>query len=136
MNNIIRFEIAKINRGKDRICTCEKPHYEIDTVNRLVTCEDCGAVMDAFDVLVRFAKNMERIEQRQEQMEHQWKSYAKMANEEFYRMIRNRVFREMNANYRRGMLPHCPKCEEMFEPTEITRWTNKKYYNESERDEK
>ena len=44
-NEIISFSLAKIERGREKLCKCDPPHYEIDTVNRIVSCQDCGATV-------------------------------------------------------------------------------------------
>lgn len=123
MKDIIQFDIAKINRGKKRLCRCDCPHYEIDTTNRIVMCMDCGAVVDAFDALVGLAESGERIERLQESMLQRAKTYGKLAEEEFHRMIKNKVFRDMQSHYRKNLYPICPKCGELFDPTEIVAWT-------------
>ena len=55
-NEIISFSLAKIERGREKLCKCDPPHYEIDTVNRIVSCQDCGATVDAFDALLALAR--------------------------------------------------------------------------------
>lgn len=125
MDDIIQFDIAKIERGKKKLCQCKNPHYEIDPINRIVMCTDCGAVMDAFDVLVSLAESGERIERLQNQMLQRAKTYGKLADEEFQRMIKNKVFRDMQSNYRKNMYPICPKCGELFDPMKIGTWRRK-----------
>ena len=39
-NNIVSFDIVRINRARDKICKCNPAHYEVDTTNRIVTCQD------------------------------------------------------------------------------------------------
>lgn len=51
-------------------------------------------------------------------------------NEEWRRRMKNKAFKDMDKQYQEGMLPHCPKCGEIFDPMEITGWTNKKYCEE------
>lgn len=120
---IVSFDLAKINRGKERICSCKVPHYEIDTVNRLVMCMDCGAVVDAFDALLSLTEKFEEVEKRQREMLERARRYREFADEERDRMIRNRVFREMSLHYKKGLLPVCPECGEVFDPVRISRWT-------------
>lgn len=59
---VLRFDIARVNYGRRKICRCLNPHYEIDAQNRLVVCNDCGAIIDPFDALVDIAEHYERIE--------------------------------------------------------------------------
>lgn len=124
-NEILSFDIAKINRGKEKICKCKYPHYEIDTVNRLVMCTDCGAVVEPFDALLSFVERIEEIEQLQKRMREKAIHYGEFADEEMHRMIKNRVFREMNEKYKRDMIPRCPKCGDFFEPTDLKEWKHK-----------
>ena len=46
----------KSSEEEKKLCKCDPPHYEIDVVNRIVSCQDCGATVDAFDALVTLAK--------------------------------------------------------------------------------
>ena len=133
---IISFDLAKIKRGKERICKCKNPHYELDTVNRLVMCIDCGAVLEPFDALYSLAERMEQVEQLENRMVEKAQTYAKLADEEVERMIKNRVFRNMNEQYRNGMLPVCPRCNKIFEPTEINHWMNERFLEAEREDEK
>ena len=55
-NEIISFDLVRIERGREKLCKCDPPHYEIDTVNRIVSCQDCGATVDAFDALLTLAR--------------------------------------------------------------------------------
>lgn len=37
---VLRFDIARVNYGRRKICRCLNPHYEIDAQNRLAVCND------------------------------------------------------------------------------------------------
>lgn len=126
-NEIISFDILKINRGKEKICKCSTPQYEIDTKNRLVMCFGCGAVVDPFEALISLAYRFEQLEESQRRMLHQTDTYKKLADEEFSRMIKNKVFRDMNKNYQQGLFPVCPECQNAFNPIRIGQWVNQKY---------
>lgn len=123
-SRIISFDLVKINRGKEKICKCKFPHYEIDITNRLVMCTDCMAIVEPFDALCSLAENYEKMEDAQRKMMDKAKTYEEIANMEIRRMIKNRIFREMNEQYRRGMIPICPTCNKPFEPVEIKKWVN------------
>ena len=88
-NEIISFSLVKIERGREKLCKCDPPHYEVDTVNRIVSCQDCGATIDAFDALVTLAKRYEQLEDAQRKMISKDKLYGAMADAEFKRMRRN-----------------------------------------------
>lgn len=131
-NGILQFSLFKVEKGKEKICKCDPPHYEIDTANRIITCGGCGAVIDPFDAIARLAEYTKEYEEYQDRALEKINSYREMANEELRRRFRNRAFKEMDSQYRSGMLPRCPKCQEIFDPIEIDCWTNQKYYKESE----
>lgn len=99
-NEIISFSLVKIERGREKLCKCDPPHYEVDTVNRIVSCQDCGATIDAFDALVTLAKRYEQLEDAQRKMLSKAKLYGAMADAEFKRMRRNKTFRDMDENRR------------------------------------
>lgn len=123
-DNILRFDILKVEYGKRKLCQCENPHYVIDYQNRLVYCKDCGAVLEPLEVLQNLAKNWHRVESRLEHMHEQAKE------------IQNykphlRVFKDLASHYQRdhfSMIPLCPHCNEPFEFDEIYRWVNRGLY--------
>ena len=80
-NNIVSFDIVRINRARDKICKCNPAHYEVDTTNRIVTCQDCGSIVNAFDALVSLAGRYEEIEKTQQRMLSKAQSYAKLADD-------------------------------------------------------
>lgn len=129
---VLSFTLLKVEKGREKICKCSPPHYVIDTANRIVICDDCGAVLDAFDAIVELCNHIKEYEEYQDKALKQINTYREMADEEYRRRFRNRAFKEMDAEYRKGMLPRCPECGEIFEPTKINHWTNRKYYKESE----
>ena len=79
-NEIISFNLARIERGREKLCKCDPPHYEVDTVNRIVSCQDCGATVDAFDALVTLARRYELVEDAQRKMLSKAKLYGEMAD--------------------------------------------------------
>lgn len=122
-NEIIFFDLVRIKRGREKLCKCNPPHYEVDTVNRIVSCQDCGATIDAFDALVTLAKRYEQLEDAQRKMLSKAKLYEAMADAEFKRMRRNKTLRDMDENRRKGLYPICPKCAEVIDPADIREWT-------------
>lgn len=130
-DKVLSFTLFKVEKGREKICKCNPPHYEIDTVNRIVTCTDCGATLDAFEALLRLCEHMDRYKEYQKQALEKCRTYKEWADEEWRRRMKNKAFKDMDKQYHDGMLPHCPKCGEVFDPSKITRWTNEKYYTES-----
>lgn len=57
-NEIISFNLARIERGREKLCKCDPPHYEVDTVNRIVSCQDCGATVELLMLCLRWRGGM------------------------------------------------------------------------------
>lgn len=129
-NKPIQFYLLKVNRGRKKICQCKPAHYEIDVENRIVTCMDCGAVVDPFDALLSVAHNYEIYQKDIGRLREKVKVFADEANKEFNRMRRNRAFRQMAESCKNDMLPHCPECGKVFDPANITSWTNRNFVKE------
>lgn len=131
-DKILSFTLLKVEKGREKICKCNPQHYEVDTVNRIVTCKDCGATLDAFDALVTLCEHMKRYEEYQREAIEKANAYREMANAEWRRRMKNRAFKEMDSAYQKGLYPYCPKCGKMFDPIKITRWGNKVFYEKGE----
>lgn len=131
-NNIIRFDLARIEKGKERLCKCKIPHYEIDAVNRLVMCSDCGAVMDSFEVLRDICRRWEAFEDYQKKALDKIAAYSEEANRQFNRRMRNGWFKDMEREYlNRDMLPVCPHCQNPFDPIDCVNKINRAYSGEA-----
>lgn len=52
MKDIVRFDLVKINRGREKLCQCTAPCFEVDEENRIVSCKICGAILDPFEALI------------------------------------------------------------------------------------
>ena len=111
MKDIVRFDLVKINRGREKLCQCTAPCFEVDEENRIVSCKICGAILDPFEALIKLAERQEKI-----------KTYREEAEKEYSRMIKSRVFRKMQSNYNEGLFPYCPECKMQFDPVKIDRW--------------
>lgn len=124
-NKVISFSLLQVESGREKICKCQVPHFELDSVNRIVICKDCGAVIEAFDALTKVAKHMAHYAEYQEEALEKAKTYSEMANKEFRRRMKNAAFKEMDAHYREGLFPICPVCGDLFDPMEIRGWSRK-----------
>lgn len=125
---IFDFDLLRVNRGRKKICQCDPPHYDMDTVNRIVMCRDCGAVVDPFDALLSVASDYyEKYREDIKRLRNKAEVYANEADKEQRRMRKSRIFREMEESYRKNMFPCCPICEQYFDPMEITNWRNAAY---------
>ncbi len=129
---VLSFELLKIEKGRERICKCNPPHYEIDVVNHIVTCKDCGATVEPFDALVTMCQYMDKFAEYQREAIEKISTYRELANKEWRRIFKNRIFKEMDYEYQKGLYPICPKCGEIFNPIKITRWANEKLCEEVE----
>lgn len=131
--NIISFDLLKIEKGKNKFCKCDPPHYVIDSVNRIVTCVKCGAVIDPFEVLITLCSYEDKFTEYQKNALEKAKTYAEMADKEYHRLIKNKVFKNMDSNYRNNLYPICPNCKEIINPVKITDYGNPKFYENSDK---
>lgn len=88
--------------------------------------------MDAFDALERLVVHMKRYEEFQKEAIRKTNAYREEANKELRRRFRNRAFKEMDQHYKSGTYPICPECGHIFDPSKITRWTRKDFYDQEE----
>lgn len=61
---LIRFDHLKIKRNAIKHCTCEQASYEIDTVNSMVNCMICGALVDPLKALLKVSDQMASLNER------------------------------------------------------------------------
>lgn len=117
---IKRIDVLKVEYGKRKLCECSNPHYEIDYVNKIVQCEDCGAIVEPFEALYNMAKHYERLGDQVEALLEQRREIA--AYKPHLIVIKN-----LEREARAGMIPYCPKCGKTFELDEISAWHNRKF---------
>lgn len=122
-DNVKRIDILRVEYGKRKLCECPNFHYEIDYTNRIVTCADCGAVVEPFEALYEIAKNYERLGKQVSSLLEQRK---KIANYKPHLAIIKNLERMYSGN-NYSMVPVCPRCGEAFELQELTSWSNKKF---------
>lgn len=135
MSEIISFQRLRIERNHRKICTCNQPRYEIDTVNRIVVCLECNTVVDSFEALTRLAERMEELEEFQKRAKETAENWKQIADKEYKRRMRYHTFREMDKQYQNDMLPICPKCHKVFDPTDVKRFVNRAYLDVQESEE-
>lgn len=129
---ILSFTLLKVEKGREKICKCNPPQYEIDTTNRIVVCEDCGATIDPFEALINICEYNDKMKEYQQKALERAKTYEEWADKEHRRRMRNKAFKDMDTQYQSGLYPYCPKCGEMFDPIELSRWGNKNFINRTE----
>lgn len=124
---VVRFDLLRIKRDSQLRCQCSVPRLELDPKNRTVQCKDCRAYLDPFDALIRVAERAEALQEYEKQAMEEAEHWRKLTEEQFKRCCRALAFREMESEYRRGVLPRCPVCGKPFDPIKIKEWTNKDY---------
>ena len=122
MAEIKRLDLFRINRQAEKLCKCEIPKFDIDTKNRIISCQTCEAILDPFEAFIKIAEHYELIDNHYE--------YLKELTEEYKKYKPMGIFKRYEREYKRGMLPVCPKCNQHFEFTNITEWRNKKYFGD------
>lgn len=123
MERPIRIDIARIARNKKKLCTCFNPHYEVDPINRLVECTDCGAIVDPFDAMYEISRHFERVNQQFDAMVKERESVIGYEP-------RLKVMKELSARYsgkNSPMVPRCPHCGNPFEIHDLlsTSWCSR-----------
>ncbi len=130
-DNIKRIDILRIEKSMSKLCRCHEPRYELDTANRLVYCQDCGAIVDPFDALSKLAWKYEHLN-------NQVASLLEQAKEIQNYKPHLRVFKGLEKSYRAtkySMVPVCPHCGQGFDFKDINQWRNRNYCNWEVRDE-
>lgn len=127
MGGVLSFTLFKVEKGREKICRCNPPHYEIDPVNRIVTCGECGATIDAFEALVSTCNYADEFRKYQEFALERIENFKEALECMRHTRTKIKAFKDMDSQYHEGMLPHCPECGEVFDPMKIQRWTNRKY---------
>ena len=119
----IDFEIARIERGRKRLCKCTAPHFELDPKNRIVICKDCSALWDPFNALLELTEHYERIASFEERVLEQRKQILAYKP----RLAELKEFEKIYGDTcKRGtMVPVCPRCGEAFELKELNHFTNR-----------
>lgn len=124
-DKIIGLDQVRINRGIGKVCKCKQRKFVIDTDNRRVTCNGCGAVIDPYEALVDIAENDEQRTRQVEQLLEQKKQIIAC------KPPQTKLFKDLEKSYRktksRYMLPCCPECEEPFYFEHIFRWHNRQF---------
>ncbi|PAD73956.1 hypothetical protein [Paenibacillus campinasensis] len=121
-DKIIILDTIRIDRNKPRKCTCQgQRKFTVDTVNREITC-GCGRPVDPFEAMADLAAHYERINRQHEAMNKQRKEWIRQKPHSV-------LFKQLEQSYRRGaMLPFCPRCGDVFDFTELTRFGSADFY--------
>ena len=118
-DSIVRLDLVRLNRDRKKFCTCAKATYEVDEVNRVVTCRQCGAWVEPFAALADIARRHEEQEREQQRLLDQRRE---ILNYKPHLL----VMRELERSYRgKTMLPTCPHCHRGFYFEELSHWVNR-----------
>lgn len=121
----VRFDLARIEYGKKKLCQCITPHYEIDVQNRLVTCTTCNAIVEPYEALLQLARHWERNNNIHEAMLAEREAVAGYTPQ-------RKVIKNLESKYNQRnpvMLPTCPRCHAPFKIEELVSgtWVNERY---------
>lgn len=122
-SNVIRFDVLKVEYGKEKMCKCVSPHYEIDYQNHLVYCQDCGAIVDPFEALVHIARDFKRIDDHTEIMLEQRRQIEKYHPR---RLVIKKLEEQYISSRKNNLEPSCPYCGRVFPLEKLleTSWCN------------
>ena len=123
-DKVIPISTLRINRDKNKKCTCRNRKFEIDTQNREISCQECGAVVDPYDALFDIASHYERFGKEVDNLLTQRKQILDYKPHLL-------VMRELEKIYMGGkMLPCCPHCSRGIYAKELlVASTSKQYEN-------
>lgn len=120
-DKIVSLDQVRISRGLEKICKCDDRKFVIDTSNRRVTCNSCGATVDPYDAMLELANNRQ---EHVKQMERLLEQRKQIVNYNPHLV----VIKKLEKQYRgRKMIPNCPRCSEPFYLEELVHWTGKPY---------
>lgn len=124
---ITYIDIIRQKKNYTRYCQCQDPHYLVDSVNRMVECADCGAIIDPFQALENLARNHERINREFERLCEEAKKLE--AYKPRLRVIK--CLEERYSGTSNAMVPSCPHCGEYFDLKDLQTvgWRSKTLYD-------
>ena len=112
-DKIIPISTLRINRDKNKKCTCRNRKFEIDTQNREISCQECGAIVHPYDALFDIAMHYERLEEEVSNL----LAVRKQIVDYKPHLL---VMRELEKIYMGGrMLPCCPHCHKGIHAKEL-----------------
>ena len=114
---------ALISKHLGKLCECKNRTILVDKHNRRLECSECGAPLDAFDVVADLCFS--------EHMYYSSLKFMRQEKEELEKwMLNNRMgsaLRKIASYIRRGLIPNCPHCKMPFDLDNLTSWTSKEY---------
>jgi hypothetical protein len=119
---LFNIEILKTKINAKKLCNCYDRKFEVDPINKFVSCTKCGAIIDPFEAIYEIARSRERIVEENKRLLDQ---RQEIKNYKPHLL----VIKNLEKHLRSGdMLPTCPHCDKPFELGKLDHWVNKKYY--------
>lgn len=121
--NVTRIDVLRVERDMAKLCQCREPTYTVDTTNRFVYCQTCGAIVDPFDALSKLARHYGRLNDQVTNLLDQAKAIQSYKPH-------LKIFKRLEQSYvadKYAMVPNCPRCGKAFDYTELVCFTNRKY---------
>lgn len=129
-DSIKRIDVLRLEKAMQKPCNCFTHKYLVDSQNRLVYCQDCGAIVDSFEALKNLAWYYQGLG---EQVEYLLKQRQDIVNWKPWLI----VFRSLESQYRSGKaLPCCPECNKPFYFEKINSWTSRELHEKRKAKEK
>lgn len=126
--NVLRMDVIKVDRAKKKLCNCFCTKYTIDTENRLIYCDNCGAVVDPYDALLKFAEWGERAAKQSEECINQLKFLQTEVSELRNKRQQLSVYKDMASHYKQSLYPICYHCKKAINPLKVTQYVSSKYF--------
>jgi len=112
-----------IQERRKRRCDCKSKKFMVDPVNREVTCSVCGQLVDPFDAMLEMTEYFERKENYLTRLRENEERMSKW-------LVAHReplALKPFLEQYRRGLYPFCPHCNQMIDLMEIKAWGDKRF---------
>jgi len=126
-DKVIPISTLRIIRDKNKKCTCRNRKFYIDTQNREISCQECGAVIDPYDAMLDIANHYEQFGKEVDSLLTQRKQILDYKPHLL-------VMRELEKIYMGGkMLPCCPHCGKGIHAKELLVASTSKQYEDRRR---
>ncbi len=121
-DGIISFELLKAEVNRKKLCRCQDASYTLDVNNRLVICDQCGAIIDPFDALLKIVDKQREWEEYQIKARLRTVQWQQEADRTLKLMLRYKNTRRIAEMCKDGLYPVCPECKKLIAPEKITSW--------------
>lgn len=122
-DGIISFELLKVEVNRKKLCRCQDASYTLDVNNRLVICDQCGAIIDPFDALLKIGEKQQEWKEYQIKARLRVVQWQQEADRTLKLMLRYKNTRRIAEMCKDGLYPVCPECKKLIAPEKITSWS-------------